>query len=321
MRRRVAYALTALTVWAAGSALGSVGPVPRASAQAPPIEIGPAHAGFTPALDGSKPIFILVLGSGARPPQPFDRGLADSIHVIGINLAKKRVTILGIPRDSWVEIPGHGMNKINAAMADGGPALEVQTVEQLTGIHLDYYVVTSFDGVVNAYKAIGGLTIDVPFPMHDSFSKADFNPGVQRLSGHDVLAFARDRHSLSSGDFGRSEDTGRVLIASLVQLHKEFQKDPGVLFTFISAAMQNLKTSLTLPQVLDLAFTALSIDPKHVTNVVLPGSTGMAGNLSIVNLSPSAKALYSDLAADAILSKKSQRLAPSPTLLQPGCCK
>jgi polyisoprenyl-teichoic acid--peptidoglycan teichoic acid transferase len=320
VRRRVAFAVAMLTVWAAGSAVGSIGPVPAASAQSLALQIGKAHAGYTPRLGGDRPIFILALGSDARPGTPVDKGLSDSIHIVAINPAKDRVTVLGFPRDSWVSIPGRGTDKINAAMPLGGPSLTIQTVEQLTGIRLDYYVLTSFVGVTQAVDGIGGLTLDVPFPMHDSYSRADFNAGVQHLNGHDVLAFARDRHSLSSGDFGRSEDQGRVMIAALTQLRKEFAKDPGRLLTYVGAGMQNVQTSMTLDEVMNFAFTALSINPKHVTNVVVPGHTAMEGTKSVVLIDSTAHSIYSDLAKDAILSKHSLALAPSPTRGQPGCC-
>jgi polyisoprenyl-teichoic acid--peptidoglycan teichoic acid transferase len=320
VRRRVAFALAAVTVWAAGSAIGSLGPVPAASAQSVALEIGKAHAGYTPKLGGDRPIFILALGSDARPGTPIDQGLSDSIHIVAINPAKDRVTIVGFPRDSWVNIPGRGTDKINAAMADGGPQLTIQTMEQLTGIRFDYYILTSFVGVEQAVDGIGGLTLDVPFPMHDSYSRSDFNAGVQHLNGHDVLAFARDRHSLSSGDFGRSEDQGRVLIAALTQLRKEFAKDPSRLLTYVGAGMQNVQTSMTLDEVMNFAFTTLAINPKHVTNIVIPGSTSMEGTKSVVLLSSTAHAIYADLAKDGILSKHSIALAPSPTKNQPGCC-
>src|SRR5205807_4034458 len=86
---------------------------------------------------------------------------------------------------------------------------------------------------------IGGLRIRVPFPMHDRYSRADFHPGMQRLRGADVLAFSRDRHSLRSGDFGRSEDGGRVLIAALTQFRAEFEKDPSALLRWVSAGMRS----------------------------------------------------------------------------------
>ena len=309
----LALVLALLTAWLTVSSLLHGGGTSAGAQEQPIAEIGHAHVGYTPALDGSKPIFILVLGSDSRPGTPVDRGLSDSIHILAINLAKKEVTILGIPRDSWVPIPGRGSAKINSAMAAGGPPLAIQTIESLTGIKFDYYAVTSFSGVENAYNDVGGLTIDVPFPMHDPYSRADFNQGVQRLNGHDVLAFARDRHSLNSGDFGRSEDQGRVLIATLTQLRKEYGKNPSILLDYIGAGLQNVQTDLPLSEILNLAFTALSFNPKRVTNLVVPGSTGFEGAQSVVHLSPNAGQIYSDIANDGIVTKKTLKLAPSPT--------
>ncbi|HEV8564748.1 MAG TPA: LCP family protein [Actinomycetota bacterium] len=319
-RRRIAFATIALTVWAVGSALGTVGPLPDADAQLNAIEIGKAHAGYTPALDGSKPIFILALGSDARPGTAIDRGLSDSIHIIAINLQKDRITVLGFPRDSYVPIPGYGSNKINSAMPRGGPELSIATVEALTGITMDYYVLTSFEGVQKAVDDVGGLDLDIPFPVHDSYSRADLEPGLQNLNGHDVLAFARARHALSSGDFGRSENQGRVLIAALGQLRKDFAKDPSRMLTYIGAGMRNVQTSMSLDEVIDLAFTALGVNPKQVVNVVVPGTTGSVGTMSVVLISSAANGIYADLAKDGLLSKSSLALVPSPTRNQPGCC-
>jgi LCP family protein required for cell wall assembly len=310
--RRVVLALAALTLWVAGAVAGSIGPgAPTPASAQPMFVIGKAHAGYTPQLSSGKPIFILALGSDARPGTPVDRGLSDSIHIIAINTAKHRVSILGFPRDSYVSIPGHGSNKINAAMPVGGPQLTIQTVESLTGIRFDYYVLTSFVGVQQAVDDIGGLTIDVPFPMFDSYSKADFKPGVQTLRGHEVLAFARDRHSLTSGDFGRSEDQGRVLLAALAQLRRQYANDPSVLFDYIGAGLRNIQTDMSTQEVLNFAFTTLSIDPTHVQNMVAPGSIGSVGATSTVNLLSSNTSIYKDLADDGIVNKKN--VPPSPT--------
>jgi anionic cell wall polymer biosynthesis LytR-Cps2A-Psr (LCP) family protein len=197
-------------------------------------------------------------------------------------------------------------------MAEGGPQLTISTVEQLTGITFDYYALTSFTGVEQAVDDIGGLTIDVPFSMHDpTYSRADFEPGVQTLNGHDVLAFARDRHSLASGDFGRSEDQGRVLLALLTQLRKQYPKDPSVLFDYIGAGMRNVQTDLSPQEILDFAFTALSVNPTHIENMVAPGTIGMVGTQSTVNLLSSNSVIYKDLADDGIVSKKN--IPKSPT--------
>jgi polyisoprenyl-teichoic acid--peptidoglycan teichoic acid transferase len=313
MRRRIGFAVAALTLWVAGSIAGSLGPSAPSAAKAalPTFVIGKAHSGYTPKLDGSKPIFILALGSDARPETPVDRGLSDSIHIIAVNLDKNKVSMLGFPRDSYVPIPGHSPNKINSAMAEGGPQLTIQTVENLTGITFDYYVLTSFTGVETAVDDIGGLTMDVPFSMHDTYSHADFEPGVQTLNGRETLAFSRDRHSLASGDFGRSENQGRVLLAALTQLRKQYAKDPSVLFDYIGAGMRNVQTDMTTQEILDFAFTALAINPTHVENMVAPGTIGSVGTLSTVNLLSTNVTIYKDLADDGIVSKKN--IPQSPT--------
>jgi polyisoprenyl-teichoic acid--peptidoglycan teichoic acid transferase len=312
VRRRVVFTVAALTLWVAGTVAGSIGPgAPTPAAALPQFVIGRAHTGFTPEIGGKDPIFILALGSDSRPETPIERGLSDSIHVIAINPDKHRVSILGFPRDSYVAIPGHGSNKINGAMALGGPALTIQTVESLTGIRFDYYVLTSFQGVQAAVDDIGGLTLDVPFPMYDPYSHSDFNAGKQLLNGHETLAFARDRHSLSSGDFGRSENQGRVLLAALTQLRKQYAKDPSVLFDYIGAGLRNVQTDLSTAEVLDFAFMALSINPTHVQNMVAPGTLGTAGTMSTVNLLSSNGTIYKDLADDGIVAKKNVPKSPT----------
>ncbi len=309
--RRAWIALVALVAWAAGTILGTTttgGGV--ANAQTSPVEIGKAHADFVPVLDGTQPIFILLLGSDARPGEPVEGERTDSIHILAINPAKHKATILGFPRDSYVPIPDHGTNKINSAMTFGGPDLVVKTVEELTGIKLSYWALTSFDGFAGMINSIGGLTVDVPFSMHDSYSKADFEAGQQELDGKQALAFARDRHSLPEGDFGRSENQGRLMIASLQQFRKQFAKDKSVVLRWLAGGLRNMQTDVPIDQLLSLAFTASQVNPKHVINVVVPGTIGTSGSQSTVNLTAEAKAMFADLKNDGLLSKKN--IPPSP---------
>lgn len=314
MRRRIAFASLAFTAWIAGSTIGAVTPPGSAAAQ-PLLEIEQAHAGYVPALDGSKPIFILFIGSGARPGDDVEHSLADSIHIVSIVPAKHKAAILGIPRDSYVSIPDRGSAKINAAMVYGGPPLLVQTVESLTGIKLDYWALTTFWGFQAMINSIGGLTVDVPFAMSDSSSGSNFEPGVQKLRGKEALAFARDRHSLPAGDFGRSEDGGRLIIAALAQFRKEFAKDPSRLLTWVAGGFRNVQTEAPLDEVLALAFTCTLMNPKHVENVVAPGTTGMSGTTSIVNLSSQAQTIFDDLKKDGLVSKRNIPPSPNASLL------
>jgi LCP family protein required for cell wall assembly len=314
VRRRALLVVLALGAWIAGSALGTVSP-PKAAQAAPLMEIGPAHAGYVPTLDGTIPIFILFIGSGARPGEDVEHSLADSIHILSINPAKHKAAILGIPRDSWVEIPGRGSSKINSSMVYGGPELLVQTVEAVTGIKLDYWVLTTFWGLQAMVNTIGGLSIDVPFAMHDSYSRSDFEPGVQHFDGRDALAFTRDRHSLPEGDFGRSENAGRLMLAALANFRQQFSKDPSRLFTWMSAGLRNVSSSVPLDQVLALAFTASTINPKYVHNMVVPGSTGMVGGISVVNLTSADQAIFDDMRNDGLVSKKNIPPSPNASLL------
>lgn len=306
-----------LVAWIAGSAWGTVAPPPAAQAQAL-LQIGQAHAGYVPTLNGTSPVFILLIGSGARPDENVDHSLADSIHLLALNPAKHKATILGLPRDSWVSIPGHSPNKINAAMVDGGPELLVQTVENLTGIKIDYWALTTFWGFQAMVDGVGGITVDVPFAMQDHFSRSDFQPGVQRFNGRDALAFARDRHSLPEGDFGRSENGGRLMLAALANFRKAFTKDPSRLLTWVASGLRNVDTNVPIDQVLSLAFTASSVNPKTVANIVAPGVTGSVGTISVVNLLPGDKTLYEDLKNDGLVSKKHLPSSPNAALLGGG---
>jgi LCP family protein required for cell wall assembly len=303
--------ILALAAWTLGSALGAIAPGSSDASADAPIMLSAAHAGYTPHLTGNRPISILAIGSGARPYQNPVGGLADSIHLIEIDPKNRHAVIIGIPRDSWVSIPGHGMNKINASMAIGGPPLLVRTVELLSGIHIQYFALTSFWGLTSMIEQTGGLMIRVPFPMHDRYSGADFHPGVQRLRGSEVLAFSRDRHSLRSGDFGRSEDGGRVLIAALTQFRTEFEKDPTALVRWVSAGMRSLSTDLPLTNVARLALLCTRIPPGNVQNVVLPGSVGSANGLSIVRLSPSVRTIFRDASRSAIVRGSHRPRSPT----------
>jgi LCP family protein required for cell wall assembly len=312
VRRRAWLVAAALVVWIVGGVLGTGAPAVPARA-APLLAIGKAHAGYTPPLNGTKPIFILALGSDSREDNDaaIARGLGDSIHLIGINPEKNRASILGFPRDSWVNIPcGGGANKINNALANGGPECMVQTVEAITHIHIDYWVLTSFFGVKDAVDEIGRLTLKVPFSMHDHYSKSDFNPGTYDLKGYDVLAFARDRHSFSEGDFARSENQGRVLLAALTQFRKEFADDPSRLFDWIGVGERNIQTSLSLQELIAFGFEATQFNPKKVQNMVVPGSIGFEGPQSVVHLSNESR-LYADMAKDVIVAGRN--VPPSPT--------
>jgi LCP family protein required for cell wall assembly len=305
MRLRLAAGLVllGLVAWVVANAM--VGPPHRAGAQTPTIEIQRAQrAGYLPQPGRDRLIVVLAIGSDARPGERVDRLRADSIHLITVNPRRGAGTILGFPRDSYVNIPGRGTAKINEAMVVGGPPLLARTVENITGIRIDYWMLTSFRAFTRMVHAIGGLQVRIPYPMNDRASGTHFKRGPKKLSGTQALAFSRDRHSPRNGDFGRSKNQGTLILAALRKFSQQFQTSPTVLFRWLRAGgFRRVKTDLSLGELIDLGLLAAQMNPGRFRNVVAPGSVGKAGSASIVHLSSSARRIFRDIRADGILNR------------------
>jgi LCP family protein required for cell wall assembly len=121
--------------------------------------------------------------------------------------------LLSIPRDSLVEVPGHGVTKINAAFAYGGPKLLVNTVEQNTGVRVDHYVEIGFTGFVKLVDAVGGITICPKTAMNDKLAHLNIQKGCQNADGKTALGYARSRHTQALGDIGRAQHQRDVVSA------------------------------------------------------------------------------------------------------------
>ncbi len=119
--------------------------------------------------------------------------------------------LMSIPRDSNVEIPGHGVTKINAAFAYGGPQLLVQTIEQNTGIRIDDYVQIGFGGLVGMVDAVGGIEICPKAAMQDPLANLDIKAGCQEVDGKTALGYARSRHTSNLGDIDRAKNQREVV--------------------------------------------------------------------------------------------------------------
>ncbi|WP_405017715.1 LCP family protein [Kitasatospora sp. NBC_00070] len=146
--------------------------------------------------------------------------------------------LMSIPRDSYLAIPGHGKNKINAAFAQGGPQLLVQTVEQNTGIRIDHYVEVGFTGIVDVVDSLGGVRMCLDRPVVDAKSGADLPAGCRNLNGTQALALVRTRYSLPDSDLSRIGNQQAFLQALAGEVLSPFTLlDPFVLYPFLSAAL------------------------------------------------------------------------------------
>jgi len=244
-------------------------------------------AGATPG----RTMRILAIGSDARPSQKVASTRADSLHIIGID-AKGVGGILGIPRDSWVSLSSGGVNKINASLAFGGPKGVVRTVEKATGVQIDGYVLTGFKGFRALVNAIGGIRYVAPSIFkgeHGILAKK----GLNILKGEPALSFARERHTLRNGDFGRSVNQGNLILAGMGMARSG---GPRALTKYLSAMSPHVATDLTPGEVLNLSAAAFQTNPNHVTNTVALGGIGTrGGGQSVVLLGSAARADFRDM--------------------------
>ena len=138
---------------------------------------------------------------------------SDSLMLLHTGSGKP--VLISIPRDSYVPIPGHGSNKINAALAIGGPTLLVQTVEQVTGLRIDHYMSIGFGGLADVVNTVGGVHICLPAAVKDPYSGANLKAGCQNLNGTQAIQFVRSRHAFATSDLQRIQDQRAFLQALL----------------------------------------------------------------------------------------------------------
>ena len=134
-------------------------------------------------------------------------------------------TLVSLPRDSYVPIPRHGSNKINAAYAFGGPRLLLRTVEGATGVHIDHYAEIGFAGFVGMVDAVGGVKMCIKQPVKDPQAGLDLKAGCQELGGGEALGYVRSRHAFAQGDLARVQHQREVLAALVSKA-----TSPGTLF-------------------------------------------------------------------------------------------
>lgn len=226
-------------------------------------------------------VWILCLGSDARPGQHLTGTRADAIQLVGLNLRTGAGTMIGVPRDSYVDIRGHGRNKINASMMFGGPQLMADSVARLVGVRPDYVFTTGFLGFRAMVRAIGGVTVYSRYAFSDPVRPQGYHRGKNKLNPFQALIFGRVRHPLPHGDFDRSANQ-EELLRSILRRVRAHQAEPGFVERGVLAAARNLDTTLSPAQLYRLAAAVISIDPARLKGCVVQGPTGYAGAASVV---------------------------------------
>ena len=241
-------------------------------------------------------MFVLAIGNDGRTGETVTRG--DSIHLIGVNPVLHQATILDIPRDTGMEIPGHGLDKVNASHTIGGPRLEADTISAVVGVQIPYVIDTNFDGFTGMVDDMGGLTVNVPYRMFDTYSGADFQPGVQKLNGHQALAYARNRHQFPNSDLTRTQNQAYLMLQALAQFRAENTGPIKTLGLLADLGRHAQLDGIGLADLYTLGRLGLSIDPAAVRNVLVPVASGSGSRLQLTG---DATSLFQDFADDAVL--------------------
>ena len=271
----------------------------------------PARAPQQKVAAGEEPaVNILVLGTDSRTsasdPSQWKEGAqrTDAIMIVQVSGDRKTVSVMSIPRDSWVEIPGHGQGKINAAYSYGGPSLTIHAVENLTGIHIDHFAVANFESFVALTDEIGGVRVNLKTPQR--LAGKELGAGAQVLDGQQALAYTRERSSLPNGDFDRvkRQQTWMRSIVSRV-LTNGTLSSPTALYSFLKTASRTVAVdeSFTLNQMQSLALETRHLHSNDIRFMTVPtaGTGTSTDGQSIVTLDADADTpLFNAFAEDRV---------------------
>jgi LCP family protein required for cell wall assembly len=254
----------------------------------------PGIGGLLASTDDSGPITILVAGSDSRAGLTASQrsnlhtGTAvgqrsDTMMLVHIAADRRQVTVVSLPRDSWVQIPAYtdssgtkhpaSTNKLNAAYAFGGAPLLIKTVQQNTGVSIDHYVEVGFSGVIKMVDAIGGVNVCLPAAVNDRRSGLVLPAGRSHVDGQMGLAFVRARYIDPTADLGRMQRQQQFLGAMFKQATSAgVLLNPLKLNRFLKAALSSVSTDpgLSRDVLLTLATDLQGMRPKDIRFLTVP---------------------------------------------------
>jgi LCP family protein required for cell wall assembly len=217
---------------------------------------------------------ILLIGSDSR--DSVANGRSDVIILMHISSDRQKVYLVHFPRDIYVDVPGYGMDKINAAYAYGGPQLLVRTLQNLVDVSIDHVAVVGFEGFRAMTDAVGGVDVYAEEASIDEVYNEDFTQGwdipvhvgMNHLDGAAALGFVRERYDLSQGDISRGRRQQAFVKALVLKaLSKETLTNPVRLAQFVDAATRNVTVDDTL-SVADIYSQALAMRNLRSSDIV-----------------------------------------------------
>ena len=256
-----------------------------------PQEVQAARPQLAASRSG-KPLDILILGSDRRAGQPDLGARSDTLIVVRLDPRAGSISMLSVPRDLLVDIPGYGQNKINAAYSLGGAKLSLQVVKQLLGVPINDFIDINFDGFEQVINRLGGAYLMIDHRYYNNtavtnYASIDIQPGYQRLGGAPALDWVRFRHD-QNGDFTRIvrqqmflREMKRELVGS-AQL-SSLPRFLGVMNVISRNVTSDISGLGKLYQLLSLT---LRLDTTHIYQTHIEGSTPTIGGISYVTATP-----------------------------------
>ncbi|GIN86160.1 transcriptional regulator LytR [Heyndrickxia sporothermodurans] len=246
--------------------------------------------------NNSQPISILLLGVDERAG---DRGRSDTLMAMTLNPKKENMQIISIPRDTRTEIVGHGTtDKINHAYAFGGPKMAIETVENFTGVQMDYYIRVNMEALSELVDAVGGVTVhnDIEWIDEGFYKKGyHFTKGDIDLDGKKALGYVRMRHLDPNGDFGRNKRQRQVLTAIV---NKAASISSVTRFDDILAALgDNVKTNMTFDDMMDIQKNYRNCR-KNITQYEVKGNGGKIEGIYYLNVPDEEKSKVTKMLKD-----------------------
>jgi LCP family protein required for cell wall assembly len=294
--------VAAIAAWQIGSSFAP-GVDIESEGEAPP-SVGP--------IEG--PVNILLVGSdsGGGNPAWGERGenLNDVTILLHVSPDSNSAIAVSMPRDLYVPIKdcekgNPGTRKINEALTYGGLACAVSTVENLSGLNIEYAAQIEFDGVLAMSDAVGGVTVCVAEPIHDLQLKFDLLPGEHTLQGWNALQFLRSRHGVGDGSDTTRISNQQLFLSALMRKIKSegTLTNPLTIYTLAKAAASNMQLSNSLSSLDTMASIALAIKNIPLSSIAFvtypSGATVQNGVGGVAPRKGDAKVLMDAIAADA----------------------
>lgn len=215
-----------------------------------------------------EPFYMVLMGTDQSLQRDADGSTDDTYRTDSIMLARvdpvnKKITLVSLPRDTMVNIPQYGTQKLNAAYAIGGASMAIQTVSNISGQGISHYALVDMDGLKDVVDSLGGIDVDVPMTIDDEDAGGHLDAGEQTLSGDQALILCRSRHAYDqygAGDEFRAANQ-RLVLSAIAK--KMLASDPATIASTVDSLSKYVNTDLNVTDIVALAQTFQGMDTSN----------------------------------------------------------